>query len=723
MRAASQPQAGGGIGVGPRVCPAPAATHGSRDAGCLPRPCVSLPRGGAAPPQAAAVAAAAALQLRQRHTVRLRTRNAAVGDDGMQGHSVLHHEPEVAVPAVGLKQPLERRGLPSSLSEAGSALSAPAVAAHQPLPRQASAAVAAAAAAAAVARAAAQQSLSLQDGAAAAAAATAAVAAGGPKPQPLPPQTSAAVAAAAAAATRAQEDLAEDADAEGFRPGAIWGLGIATAAYLHLSVTLYSLPSLVPFISQDLHLDDAQGALLTTGYTILYGLVLVPMGMVADFTNRPRLLAGGIALWSILNMAASQSQSFGQLIATRIGFAAAQATCNPVAYSLIPELFPKNRTAAMAVYNTAIYLGRAAAFGVVLLAGQQAVTQGGVDAGAAVEAAVPAWRTLLWWLGPPGLLLSGLALATMEDPRKQSSSGRFLPLVTVSMDSMDSMGSMDSGDSKHSSSSTHSSSSSSTHSSSGGGGGGADASSALLGPQQHSGRGHLVSAPESSAPTLQESLGHLRGLLSNPAFLALTGATAFGDVASWALIGWQGIFYARVMELEPSVYAPLVAVGISVGGICGGIGSGLFGDRMASMGARGWLTAGTSIAAAPLMAASFLLPDYRQSFVALLVGYALSECWRAPAAVMVREVSPPGLGSTASAVNLCVRMMAGAAGPVGIAMLSHEVGLQYAMLLIPACHLAAGLGLAATEVVIENEKEKTKAVKHAVLAGHTAGHH
>lgn len=41
-----------------------------------------------------------------------------------------------------------------------------------------------------------------------------------------------------------------------------------------------------------------------------------------------------------------------QLIASRIGFAAAQATCNPVAYSLIPELFPRNRTAAMAVYNT-----------------------------------------------------------------------------------------------------------------------------------------------------------------------------------------------------------------------------------------------------------------------------------------------------------------------------------------------------------------------------------
>ncbi len=41
-----------------------------------------------------------------------------------------------------------------------------------------------------------------------------------------------------------------------------------------------------------------------------------------------------------------------QLLATRVGFAAAQATQNPICFSLIPELFPKNRTTAMAVYNT-----------------------------------------------------------------------------------------------------------------------------------------------------------------------------------------------------------------------------------------------------------------------------------------------------------------------------------------------------------------------------------
>lgn len=65
-----------------------------------------------------------------------------------------------------------------------------------------------------------------------------------------------------------------------------------------------------------------------------------------------------------------QVNSFGQLLSTRVGFAAAQATQNPVCFSLIPELFPKSKTTAMAFYNSAIYMGRALSFAAVIVAGQ-----------------------------------------------------------------------------------------------------------------------------------------------------------------------------------------------------------------------------------------------------------------------------------------------------------------------------------------------------------------
>lgn len=41
-------------------------------------------------------------------------------------------------------------------------------------------------------------------------------------------------------------------------------------------------------------------------WQVLYALALVPVGLLADRVDRPRLLAGGIFLWSVLTMAASR---------------------------------------------------------------------------------------------------------------------------------------------------------------------------------------------------------------------------------------------------------------------------------------------------------------------------------------------------------------------------------------------------------------------------------
>ncbi len=71
------------------------------------------------------------------------------------------------------------------------------------------------------------------------------------------------------------------------------------------------------------------------------------------------------------------------------------------------------------------------------------------------------------------------------------------------------------------------------------------------------------------------------------------------------------------------------------------------------------------MAAAPVLAASILAGDSDMSFLALLFGFTLSECWRAPAAILIRDVSPPGLGSAGAALHLCVRNLIGGMGPLG----------------------------------------------------------
>lgn len=76
-----------------------------------------------------------------------------------------------------------------------------------------------------------------------------------------------------------------------------------------------------------------------------------------------------------------QVNGFGELLATRIVFACAQATQNPICFSLIPELFRKDRTTAMAAYNSAIYMGRALSFAAVIVAGKLGMAKSTGDIG------------------------------------------------------------------------------------------------------------------------------------------------------------------------------------------------------------------------------------------------------------------------------------------------------------------------------------------------------
>ena len=103
---------------------------------------------------------------------------------------------------------------------------------------------------------------------------------------------------------------------------------------LHWTTCRFALPALLPLISSDMQLTDAQGSLLTAGYTVgsaanpltclgtcsqsyittaetlaqvLYALALVPVGFLADKADRPRLLAGGLVVWSVLTMVASKA--------------------------------------------------------------------------------------------------------------------------------------------------------------------------------------------------------------------------------------------------------------------------------------------------------------------------------------------------------------------------------------------------------------------------------
>jgi len=90
----------------------------------------------------------------------------------------------------------------------------------------------------------------------------------------------------------------------------------------------------------------------------------------------------------------------------------------------------------------------------------------------------------------------------------------------------------------------------------------------------------------------RKTLPAVRTLLGSRSFQALTFASALNDVGSWALVSWHATFYTRTFGIGPDVYAPMLAAIIPIGGIIGGVGSGLMGDWLSRTGNRHWLTSG-----------------------------------------------------------------------------------------------------------------------------------
>eukprot|EP00197_Chlamydomonas_leiostraca_P004774 CAMPEP_0202869508 /NCGR_PEP_ID=MMETSP1391-20130828/12490_1 /ASSEMBLY_ACC=CAM_ASM_000867 /TAXON_ID=1034604 /ORGANISM="Chlamydomonas leiostraca, Strain SAG 11-49" /LENGTH=662 /DNA_ID=CAMNT_0049549835 /DNA_START=458 /DNA_END=2443 /DNA_ORIENTATION=+ len=499
----------------------------------------------------------------------------------------------------------------------------------------------------------------------------------------------------------------------------IWALCVLAACYVHCAAVTCSIPVLMPMISETLELTDFQSALLTSGHAYLYALALIPMGIIGDkMRDRPKLLAAGVAAWSVLAAVASNAHSFGDLMLARVGLATAQSTQNVVSFSTIPDLFPNNKATAMAFYNTAIYIGRglmymlvhAAVNGegsgslplpvsgpmvmtdgagnllvpldkldlrlvqIVYVVGDTAAIRTVEDFGASVAASgeklasmgPEVWRDLMVWLGAPGLLLAAALMLTVPEARQErlqrgqpaaaappSPSTAAAPALPAAAEAAPPPA----------------------------------ATSMALVPAA------AVTAPAAAAGAAAADEAAKPGIFSlfkNPVFMAITGAAAMNDVGSYALIAWQSQYYERVMHLTPDQYAPVLATLLPLAGIVGGVGGGLLADRLAARNLRWMVTAGASLLSAPFIWQSLYSDTPNHSFLALGVGFALSEAWRAPSAVIARNAVPQSLQATAMSLYLCIRNVIGGLGPIAVAKLAEGWGLAPAMAVLPATYLASG---------------------------------
>ena len=100
-------------------------------------------------------------------------------------------------------------------------------------------------------------------------------------------------------------------------------------------------------VRADLALSDVQlGLLQGLSFALFYTALGIPMGMLADRTNRRRLILGGLILWSLATALCGLVSSFPSLFAARMLVGVGEAALAPAAYSLISDYFPDPPTGA-----------------------------------------------------------------------------------------------------------------------------------------------------------------------------------------------------------------------------------------------------------------------------------------------------------------------------------------------------------------------------------------
>jgi MFS transporter, Spinster family, sphingosine-1-phosphate transporter len=191
------------------------------------------------------------------------------------------------------------------------------------------------------------------------------------------------------------------------------GLVILTAINLLNYLDRYIVPPLLESIKRsELHPSDTQLFSLTSAFLIVYTLSAPFFGTLGDRRSRPRLLAAGVALWSVATALAGFARSYGGLFAARAAVGVGEAAYGTIAPGLLADYFPRSlRGRVFAIFFVAIPVGSALGY----------VLGGLVDHHWG-------WRNAFFVAGVPGILLALLLLRLHEPPRGASEE---LPVPTL----------------------------------------------------------------------------------------------------------------------------------------------------------------------------------------------------------------------------------------------------------------------------------------------------
>jgi predicted MFS family arabinose efflux permease len=166
-------------------------------------------------------------------------------------------------------------------------------------------------------------------------------------------------------------------------------------------------------IQDALHVSDGQLGMITGFYfACFYCVIAIPIGWLADRTNRVHVLSIACAIWSAATAACGLAGSYGQLVAARMMVGVGEAGGVPPSYAIISDSFPRERrTTAMAIFNLGPPIGSAL----------------GVAFGASLAAAFD-WRIPFYVVGAIGVVTAlGVWLIVREPARGQKDASAETP--------------------------------------------------------------------------------------------------------------------------------------------------------------------------------------------------------------------------------------------------------------------------------------------------------
>lgn len=156
-------------------------------------------------------------------------------------------------------------------------------------------------------------------------------------------------------------------------------------------------------IQDALNITDGQLGLLGGLYfAFFYCFIAIPVGWLADRTNRVWVVSIACGVWSAATIAFGLSKNFGQLAAARMTVAFGEAGGVPPSYAIITDYFPPGRRGmALGIYNLGPPVGAAL----------------GIAFGASIAAAF-SWREAFIAIGALGVAVALVTPLIVKEPRR-----------------------------------------------------------------------------------------------------------------------------------------------------------------------------------------------------------------------------------------------------------------------------------------------------------------